>query len=56
MRSIKVHFEDGNSICTNINGSNKEIEDYYIGTTFNFGDVDCKDKLVKATKVEFLDA
>jgi hypothetical protein len=55
MQDITVHFEDGNKIHTSINGTNEEIEKYYIGTYFNFGDSDeCpQDKMVKAITVEF---
>lgn len=34
MRTATIHFDDGSSITTNINGSDKEIQDYYIGTEF----------------------
>lgn len=56
MKIIKVYFEDGNTLTTKINGTKKEIEKYYIGQAFQFGDTEeCpKDKLVKAVKVEFL--
>lgn len=56
MRAIRVTFEDGNTIVTDINGTDDEIRQYYIGKSFQFGDThECpEDKLVKATKVEFL--
>lgn len=53
MRSIRVTYEDGNTIDTNINGTRKEITDYYVGKYFNFGIED--DHMVKAVAVEFLD-
>lgn len=54
MRSIKVTFDNGDSLETNINGSNKEIYDYYIGRTFNLGNGE-KDLLVTATEIHFYD-
>lgn len=55
MRSIRVLFEDGNHIDTQINGSDQEIINYYENKYFQFGDNQQhpKDKLVKATKVLF---
>lgn len=52
-RHIKVTFEDGDTIETPINGTKKEIEDYYVGNYFNMGVEN--DKMVKAISVEFLD-
>jgi hypothetical protein len=39
------------------NGTNEEIERYYIGQVFNFGDTDehPADLLVKAVSVDFLE-
>ena len=56
MRAIRVTFADGNTIETNINGTDDEIKAYYIGQEFQFGDTEeCPyDKLVKATNVEFI--
>ena len=55
MRSIRVTFADGNTIETNINGTNESIRRYYIGTEFQFGDTEehPEDKLVIAVDVEF---
>lgn len=54
MKSIRVTFNDGNTIETNINGSIDEIKSYYIGQWFNFGDNDWGegDKMRKAILVE----
>ena len=52
MREIKVIFENGDSICTKINGTESEIRAYYIGKVFNTGVY--SDCLVKAVSVEFL--
>lgn len=51
-RQIKVYFEDGDTITTEINGSKQEIKDYYIGKPFELDELKPS---VKATKVEFLD-
>ena len=56
MRSIKVTFQDGNTLVTDINGTDNEIKDYYLNRQFNLGsrNPDIEDYLVMATKVEFL--
>lgn len=58
MKTAKVYFEDGNTLTTSINGTKKEIEAYYIGKRFQFGDTEEHplDKMVKAIKVEFLES
>jgi len=53
MRIIKVTFDNGDEITTSINGTNKEIEAYYLGNSFNLGN-GTNDLMAKATKVEFL--
>ena len=55
---IKVYFANGDCLETCINGTNKEIEKYYLGENylgnmFNLGSGG-NDKMVRATKVEFL--
>lgn len=52
-KNIKVTFNNGDSLTTEINGSEDEIKKYYIGKDFNLG-IGGKDKMVKATNVEFL--
>lgn len=54
--SVKVTFADGNTIATEINGTREEVEAYYLGNSFNFGDTDeCpRDNLQRAVSVEFL--
>lgn len=53
MKTVKVIFENGNSITTRINGTVEEIKDYYaIGTPFNIGSVD--DDIQKVKSLEFL--
>ena len=55
MKSIRVTFEDGNTIDTEINGTNQEIEAYYLGNYFNFGDTEAhpKDKMLKGVSIKF---
>jgi len=55
VRSIKVTFEDGDWLATNINGTEDEIRAYYLGNEFNLGDGHGGDRMVRATQVEFLD-
>ena len=55
MRSIKVTFDNGDWLETNINGTNAEILKYYVGNEFNLGDGAGGDLMAKATSVEFLD-
>lgn len=57
MRSVRVTFSDGNTITTQINGTDAAISQYYVGQYFQFGDTkECpKDKMVRAVKVEFLE-
>ena len=57
MRAVKITFEDGNIISTNINGSKDEVLDYYLGKdrkgkVFNLGRED--DDLVRAISVDFI--
>jgi hypothetical protein len=58
MRAVKVTFADGNTITTGINGTEKEIRDYYaIGNMFNLGtgaDGEPEDNIQKVTALEFL--
>lgn len=54
-RSVKVHFEDGNTITTRINGTVEAIKKYYVGRFFTFGTCEENEKSVKAIRVEFLD-
>jgi hypothetical protein len=52
-KHIKVTFDNGDTLNTEINGSEDEIKKYYIGKQFNLG-IGPKDNMVKATNVEFL--
>ncbi len=53
METVKVTFNDGDSMVTRINGSREEIAKYYMGNWFNMGTV--SDNLKQVTKVEFLE-
>ncbi len=59
MKTIQVHFANGDFLITEINGTKKQIEEYYLGENhlgklFNMGNGE-KDLMVRAVKVEFLD-
>jgi hypothetical protein len=51
MKTVRVTFEDGNSLVTQINGSDDEIRAYYLGRRF---ELDETKPLVAAVAVEFL--
>lgn len=53
MRHIKVTYDDGDTMETNINGTDAEICAYYIGNTFNVG-IGPDDNIKTAVAVEFL--
>ena len=55
MRSIRVHYDDGRSVATSINGSDQEIREYYLNKPFNLGDGFGGDSMATAVRVEFLD-
>ena len=48
---IKVIFENGDFLYTKINGTKKEIEDYYINKYFNTGFITGMQKCIR---IEFL--
>ena len=56
MITAKVYFEDGNTLTTQMNATPEQIEKYYLGKRFQFGDTEehPKDKMAKAVKVEIL--
>ncbi|MFA5314221.1 MAG: hypothetical protein WC375_13045 [Methanomassiliicoccales archaeon] len=51
-RTVKVTFNDGDTISTGINGSKKEIEDYYLKHEFVKQD---ETTMHHGVKVEFLE-
>ncbi len=56
MQSVRVTFSDGDSLETNINGTQEEIQAYYVGKWFNLGQPfnPCEDRMVQALSVEFI--
>ncbi len=53
MKTVKVYFDNGDSITTGINGTDDEIRKYYaIGKYFNLG-ID-GDLMTKVTEVNFV--
>lgn len=54
LRTIRVNWSNGDSTMTSINGTNDEIEAYYLGKEFNIGSGE-NDLLVHAVSIEFLD-
>lgn len=52
-QAIRVTFDDGDTLETEINGTPDEILRYYLGQTFNLGQGE-HDRLARAVKVEFL--
>lgn len=53
-RSIRVDFDDGDHLNTDINGTKQEIEDYYLNSEPQDYDINHPDKLRKPIKVTFL--
>jgi len=54
MKTVKVTFENGNTITTGINGTDEEIREYYkVGKIFNLG-VD-NDLMVKVSNLEIME-
>lgn len=52
--AVKVTFDNGDHICTEINGTKETVSDYYaVGKTFNLGVED--DLMCKVTNLEFLE-
>lgn len=53
MRPVKITYTNGDTVETNINGTDEEIKEYYkIGRLFNIGS--CEDNLQAVVKLEFL--
>ena len=52
--SVKVTFADDNYLYSTVNGTRETITKYYLGQTFNLGDGNGGDCMVKCVKVEFL--
>jgi hypothetical protein len=54
MTTIRVHFDNGDTITTDINGTRADIRAYYEGQTFNLGSGE-DDLMATATSVEFFE-
>ena len=52
--SIRVHYDNGDTVDTDINGTTKEILSFYVGNWFNLGNGRGGDLMAKAVRVEFL--
>jgi len=52
MRPIRVYYDDGQTSITYINGSRRSINEYYLGTYFEY---DEEKPTHKAVRVEFLE-
>ena len=52
MRHIKITYSDNSTSETNINGTRKLINDYYIGSRFDVGQYP-NEKMVKGMAVKF---
>lgn len=52
--TVKVTFDNGNSLVTGINGTEESIRKYYIGNAFNLGDGCDGDLMATAVEVEVL--
>jgi hypothetical protein len=53
MNTVKVTFEDGDTIITGINTTLEGAKEYYVGKWFNLGQGG-NDKMVRAVGVELL--
>ena len=52
MKEATIYLNDGTNYTTNVNGTDKEIKDYFYGIWFNYGTVD--DKMLQCVKVEVI--
>ncbi len=55
MKSIRVSFENGNTLTTDINGTDEEIRAYYIGQPFDMSIGDGPEIITRAVSVKFLE-
>lgn len=49
---VKIIYEDGDTSHTRFNGSPEEAQEYYIGTSFNFGWYNGKEVFKKCVRIE----
>ncbi len=52
--AVRVAFDNGNSLTTEINGNPADIQAYYLRNEFNLGDGAGGDLMATATAVEFI--
>ena len=55
MNNIRVHFDNGDSITTRINGEVSDIVRYYLDNVFTFETENGNETTAKARCIEFLD-
>jgi hypothetical protein len=53
MISVKVTFENGDSLVTSINSNLEGAKNYYLGRVFNLGNGE-KDVMTKAVKIKLI--
>ena len=53
-RYVRVHYENGDTVDTAINGTVDDIRAYYVGNTFNLGDGAGGDLMATAVRVEWM--
>lgn len=54
-KTVKVTFENGDTIVTDINGSEEEVRDYYMNNYFNLTPPSSKEEpMTKGKTVEFI--
>ena len=57
MQTVRVYFDNGRDLITDINGTYEEIRTYYMGQSFNLGQLHdpTKDCVCQAIRVEFIE-
>lgn len=57
MKTVEIFYENGRSFVTQMNGTEKEIKDYYKNSFYNFGDTDRHpaDDISKVTEIKIMD-
>ena len=55
MNNIRVHFDNGDSITTRINGEVSDVVRYYLDKSFTFENEKGKEETARARCIEFMD-
>jgi hypothetical protein len=58
MRSIQVNLQNGSNYKTNANGTNEEIERYFVGQVLDMNpdpEAEKQEYFLKCTSIDFLD-